>query len=146
MNFEIIKAEYRMGEKLSALSKKYDIPISSLRYRAKKEGWNKASEDCLSHLRSAADSTARLLESMSRKNEELLSGGKEIDPRDIKYIIAAEKELLEVMRDIFDSPNRKERNEDFIRFQKVKGGGDEEFSGTGIVLLPEISIAGEMSE
>jgi hypothetical protein len=144
MNFEIIKAEYRMGEKLSVLSKKYDIPINALRYRAKKEGWNKESGDCLSHLRSAADSTARLLEKISRKNEELLSEGREIDPRDIKYITAAEKELLEVMRDIFESPNRKERNEDFIRFQKVRGSGEEEMLGTGIVLLPEVNALGEV--
>jgi hypothetical protein len=98
MDFSQIKNDYLSGVSVPELSRRYSISQGRIRYRARRENWR--GEESLPTLRSAVFSTARLLLSVSKASEQALADGGKLDTRDVKYLTAAEKELLEVIKSI----------------------------------------------
>ncbi len=97
MNYKKLREEFSEGVSLLELSKKYSVSYSALLKRSKKEKW--ARFDRFSLIRQGVESLSRLIIQISLAAEE---SGK-MDPRDIKYLTSAEKELLELTKEMSSS-------------------------------------------
>lgn len=137
MDFELIKSEYRNGGKLTELSKKYGVPLAKLRYRCRKEKWGDF--DKFAAIKEAADSTARLISQVSRMSEDIVSGGGKVEPRDIKYLTASEKELLEILRDVYNTPTLSDSfGMDLRRERLMRANEPTAVESAGVILIPQV--------
>lgn len=132
MDFVKIKNDYQSGVSVAELARRYSVSAARIRYRARKENWR--SDDASASLRSAVLSTARMLLGLSLSGEETLRGGGKIDPKDVKYLTAAEKELSEVIRSLGADGSGEPLRENGISLSGENAGG--------LIFIPSI-ISGE---
>ena len=123
MNYKKIREEFSAGASLKELAKNHSVSYSALLRRSKKENWTRY--DRFSSLRQGIESLARLISLISVAAEET---GK-MEPRDIKYLTAAEKELFELTKEISAPPIKEGQKE-----EKLKELGSPV---SGIIIIPE---------
>ena len=125
-----IKIEYMTSETaLRALSRKYDVPLTSLCRRVKNEGWEEqrsaywdavvqkalddhaaAQTNKLSSLSRAADNIAAVIDHEVEKfKASAMDGASCIKVQDLKDLSQAVKTLVSVIRDLNDLPGASDR-------------------------------------
>lgn len=108
VNWEEVKKEYITTKvSLRELSRKYEIPIATLQYHCKKEGWEKTVEQISNKVEqkiiekisdarvSNADKAMRIIDKLMDKIEESI---KVVKPGDVQ----ATKQLVGAMKDLRD--------------------------------------------
>ena len=107
-DYRAIAAEYIGGwDSLRALSEKYAIPWSTLRDRARREGWEYRRMERRAALRgdaveepaedgSEAERIFRVTDKLVRRAEEILDGGDEVGARELGELMRAVKNAKEI--------------------------------------------------
>ncbi len=124
MKFKKIREEFSEGVSLLELSKKYSVSYSALLRRSKRENWRRF--DQFEGLRQGVESLSRLIAMISISAEQT---GK-MEPRDIKYLTSAEKELLELIKETTPIKAEKQPEE-----EKLKEIGSPV---SGVIFIPEV--------